>query len=86
MRATIRPGPKPICPATGENRCRVLLGAGKGTWGHLLMLVANVSVTLAVMWLVVGALGLSVAPREWRGMMLSAVVLAVALAYLFGVA
>ena len=50
------------------------------------MLVANVSVTLAVIWLLVAALGLSVAPREWRGMMLSAAMLAVALAYLFGVA
>jgi hypothetical protein len=50
------------------------------------MLVANVSVTLAVMWLLVGALGLSVAPREWRGMLLSAAMLAGALAYFFAVA
>jgi hypothetical protein len=51
------------------------------------MLVANVSVTLAIMWLIVGVLGLSVAPREWRGMLLSAAMLAGALAaYLFAVA
>jgi hypothetical protein len=47
------------------------------------MLAANTSVTLAVIWLLVGGLGLSVTPQEWRGILLSAVMLAGALVCLF---
>jgi len=49
-----------------------------------LVLMADASAMLAIVWLFVGALGLSVAPREWRSILLPAAMLAGALACFFG--
>jgi hypothetical protein len=48
------------------------------------MFVTNVPVMLAVMWLFLGALGVSVAPREWRSILLPAAIVAGAVAFFLG--